>query len=68
MAPAAYHNSLQDFSTSHWLLKRASRIDPTADQRTLIIVACVYVVVIVLLWNIPYLKLIVSGTFMRACI
>lgn len=33
-----------------------SRIVPTADQRTLIIVACVYIVAILLLWNIPYLK------------
>jgi hypothetical protein len=33
-----------------------TRITPTADQRKLVIVACVYIVVIVLLWNIPYLK------------
>ncbi|PWN92211.1 hypothetical protein FA10DRAFT_228119 [Acaromyces ingoldii] len=48
-------------SASLLLAKRAdeSRIDPTADQRTLIIVACVYAVVIVLLWNIPYLKMII---------
>ncbi|EPQ26858.1 uncharacterized protein PFL1_05493 [Pseudozyma flocculosa PF-1] len=36
----------------------SSRIDPTKDQRTTIIVACVYSVVIVILWNIPILKLI----------
>lgn len=43
------------------LTRRAtsSRIDPTHDQRTIIIVACVYVVVIAALWNIPYLKLII---------
>ncbi|PWN54188.1 hypothetical protein IE53DRAFT_383208 [Violaceomyces palustris] len=35
-----------------------SRIHPTHDQTVTIIVACVYAVVIVLLWNIPILKLI----------
>lgn len=38
--------------TLHQLLRRASRIEPTADQRKLVIVACVYSVVIILLWNI----------------
>ncbi len=33
-----------------------SRIDPTHDQRTTIIVACVYAVAIVILWNIPILN------------
>lgn len=42
--------------TLHQLLRRASRIEPTADQRKLVIVACVYSVVIILLWNIPYIK------------
>lgn len=40
------------------LVRRASRIDPTADQRTIIIVACVYIVVIAVLWNVPYLKIV----------
>lgn len=63
MAPAPASPLFDDMSSSASLLlaKRAdeSRIDPTADQRTLIIVACVYAVVIVLLWNIPYLKMII---------
>lgn len=58
MAPALQPPA--DMTSLHQLLRRASRIEPTADQRTLIIVACVYVVVICVLWNIPYLKLIVS--------
>ncbi|KAJ1022089.1 hypothetical protein NDA18_005323 [Ustilago nuda] len=45
----------------HLLLQRQatsgqSRIDPTKDQRTTIIVACVYAVAIVILWNIPILN------------
>lgn len=59
MAPAV--QPPVDANALHWLLRRASRIDPTADQRTLIIVACIYVVAIILLWNIPILKLIVSA-------
>ncbi|GAC72131.1 hypothetical protein PANT_6c00079 [Moesziomyces antarcticus T-34] len=35
-----------------------SRIDPTKDQRTTIIVACVYAVAIIILWNIPILNYI----------
>ncbi|CAO1631562.1 unnamed protein product [Parajaminaea phylloscopi] len=50
-------------SDAHTLVGRAtsasSRIDPTHDQRTIIIVACVYVVVIAILWNVPYLKLVI---------
>lgn len=57
MAPAI--QQLSEPSAGHWLLKRASRIDPTADQRTLIIVACIYVVAIILLWNLPYVKVII---------
>ncbi|CEH15410.1 hypothetical protein CBOM_03725 [Ceraceosorus bombacis] len=41
------------------LERRASRITPTADQRTLIIVACVYAVVIAIIWHVPYIKLVI---------
>lgn len=59
-APNPWPNwsEFQSQATQHLLTKRESRIVPTADQRTLVIVACVYIVVIVLLWNIPYLKLL----------
>lgn len=57
MAPAT--ESLAELNALHMLFRRASRIDPTADQRTLIIVACVYLVVIILLWNLPYIKMII---------
>lgn len=60
MAPAPSSLFEDVTSPSSLLAKRADdAIDPTADQRTLIIVACVYAVVIVLLWNIPYLKMII---------
>ncbi|PWN28940.1 hypothetical protein BDZ90DRAFT_250187 [Jaminaea rosea] len=45
----------------HTLTRRASRIDPTADQRTIIIVACVYAVVIAILWHFPILKYSLYG-------
>ena len=61
MAPAIQSPTIESIA-EHWLLKRASRLDPTADQRTLIIVACIYVVVIILLWNLPYVKVIVSAS------
>lgn len=43
----------------YFLTRRASRIEPTADQRTIIIVSCVYVVVIAILWHVPILKFII---------
>lgn len=56
-SPASRDEKL--YSSLNYLTRRASRIDPTPDQRTVIIVACVYVVAIILLWNIPILKLII---------
>lgn len=54
----AYHSSPHP-GIIHTLARRASRIDPTHDQRTIIIVACVYVVVITILWHVPILKFII---------
>mgnify|MGYP002743751734 CR=1 FL=1 len=34
----------------------ADRLDVTKDQRDTIIVACFYILLILVLWNIPYLK------------
>ncbi|WFD37664.1 uncharacterized protein MJAP1_000611 [Malassezia japonica] len=34
------------------------KLDPTTDQRNTIIVACVYALAILLLWNIPILKVV----------
>lgn len=36
----------------------ADRLDVTKDQRDIIIVACVYILLILILWNIPFLKLL----------
>lgn len=55
----AYSQHSRHTGILHTLARRASRIDPTHDQRTIIIVACVYVVVITIVWNVPILKLII---------
>lgn len=51
--PAEGYRSLADGASDgalHTLVRRASKLDPTHDQRTIIIVACVYAAVIALLW------------------
>lgn len=58
---AADFEAPQSHSLIRSLVRRASRIDPTADQRTIIIVACVYAVVIAILWNFPILKYALYG-------
>lgn len=46
-------------AVTRYLVRRASLIHPTHDQRTIIIIACFYVIIIAILWNVPYLKLII---------
>jgi hypothetical protein len=54
MAPALEPS--HEATALHMLLRRASELTPTADQRTIIIVACIYIVAILVLWNVPILK------------
>jgi len=46
--------------SSHLLISRdtSDRLDLTPDQRTRTIVACVYIPIIIILWNVPILKLL----------
>lgn len=48
-----------DYDTTHELVARSSDLTPNATQRTTLIIAGCYIIIIGILWHIPYLNLII---------
>ncbi|KAH9024124.1 peptidase M50B-like-domain-containing protein, partial [Lactarius hengduanensis] len=48
-----------DYDTTHELVARSSDLTPNATQRTTLIVAGCYIIIIGILWHVPYLNLII---------
>ncbi|KAH9162280.1 peptidase M50B-like-domain-containing protein [Lactarius sanguifluus] len=51
----------RDYDTTHELVARSLDLTPNATQRTTLIVAGCYIIIIGILWHVPYLNLI-SGS------
>ncbi|KAH8995890.1 peptidase M50B-like-domain-containing protein [Lactarius hatsudake] len=48
-----------DYDTTHELVARSSDLNPNATQRTTLIIAGCYIIIIGILWHVPYLNLII---------
>ncbi|KAH9069419.1 peptidase M50B-like-domain-containing protein [Lactarius deliciosus] len=48
-----------DYDTTHELVARSSDLTPNATQRTTLIIAGCYIIIIGILWHVPYLNLII---------